>query len=210
MNPFARTNAGQVAPLLDRDLRLAIPTPGRPLQILGASGAGKTTCLHWLAASAAEQGLGSSYTYIPRERPHPEPPRAGLVLIDEAQRLAWPKILTLLRSSGDCRLAVASHLDLRPWTLLLGVRLDTVLLHPLRRYEIAAYVRRRWPVGADALATGVLDLLAHLSRGNPERLEDLCYFLYEADPTPHTLTAGVIRAVAAGLQAVKGSSAAER
>lgn len=114
------------------------------LQFVGACGRGKSTHLLALARllAFAPHGIPSHYCYLPPRGPCPPFPAAGILLIDEAQRLPWLRRRRLLRQGRP--LVLGTHRDGRGPLQRAGYTVETVDLDQLKPPEqLAAILNRR-------------------------------------------------------------------
>lgn len=139
-NPFGEPDPDERAGLavaVDDVCALAQSEPCL-VQVIGDSGHGKSTHLRAIAAR-----LGGTYCYVPRgehqlDRPLPVP---GLLCLDEAQRLAPPALLRILR--GQPRLLLGTHWSLAGFAWIAGRRAQTKRLTALSAEKLARYVAAR-------------------------------------------------------------------
>lgn len=132
--------------VLTETARAAFRQPDAHLQVLGGLGAGKTTTLLGLERLAQDTAVQTVYLYISegQTRLESDIPSDGLLLLDEAQRLAADELGRLLdqlarhqeRNRGahadtGLRLALASHVDLSEQFHVCGLPLITVSVDAL-------------------------------------------------------------------------------
>ncbi len=171
-NPFATDPGGDVPQGLwaDRGLPQAPPVaPGSLVEVVGASGAGKTShLLRWARIMAAP------YHYTP-PGPHrwQVPPRSDVLLWDEADRAPWPvrRLVWGRTRQQGATVVIAVHRSLAgearrsglsPATFELG-SLDSVYLAAWARRRVAAATLGAMPAWVEDLPLGVVAATAGAS-----------------------------------------------
>lgn len=146
-NPFRRLTddeSAAVAVLPDELVRAARSSSDH-VQILGAQGRGKSTCLRALGTRFARNGLRTAYEYVAPGSNSLSGSLDGfdVFLLDEAQRLKARERARLLASASNrrrgFRLVVGAHDDMAPLFAgqrlpLATVRLDSI--SPARMQEV--------------------------------------------------------------------------
>ncbi|HHH82874.1 MAG TPA: hypothetical protein ENL35_07780 [Chloroflexi bacterium] len=120
------------------------------LQILGESGAGKTSTLLALWREAQGQARACSYEYIPpgSRRYHTRLDSLQLFLLDEAQRIHPRRLRRLFQwlrkaPATGLRLIWSSHADLTPLARAAGIETHSVSLDQAPRADLQRMLDRR-------------------------------------------------------------------
>jgi hypothetical protein len=128
-NPFGELTREERAELAIVDVapwRQYLSDDRAVLQFIGPCGHGKTT--HLLAIERAIPGM--AYVYLPEMKPRPAVPVCRPMIVDEAQRLSWWQLRSVLRHGGP--LVFGTHTDLSKHIVRAGLCVQTV--------EVAAQV----------------------------------------------------------------------
>ena len=148
-NPFRRlTDEESAAVAVIPGKLLDALESGAHIQVLGAAGHGKTTCLLGIAARLAEEGEGAAYEYLAAQQNRYRTRLEGLdgFLLDEAQRLTRRERARLLAErnlSRGLRIVVGTHEDLTALFAARRLPLLTVSLDSVTAAHVAAVVDRR-------------------------------------------------------------------
>ncbi len=183
-NPFGALSDAEweAVAILPAAAQMALES-GRPLQLLGPEGSGKSTTLRKMAALLRDSGAQVAYEYIPEGQNRFYTPLAGLqaFCLDEAQRLR-PAELRRLRRSG-LRLLLGTHQALRwqedgkrPYFLTISLPDLITPAHwqAIIARRLACFVLPGQP--HLTLSAEAIDLLAHTFGADLREGE---YFLYE-------------------------------
>lgn len=204
-NPFRRLTDDElaaVAVLPDGLLRLARNSSDH-LQILGAQGRGKSTCLRALATIFRRDRLRAIYEYIPVGRNSFSTSLDGLdvFLLDEAQRLKvheWTRLLAAV-SNRDClRLVVGVHDDMTPLFSRHCLPLATIHIDSITSPYLQAVLNRRLALLAlddPPAITFSADAVRYLRDAFGSDLRGVERFLYEvfqSKPPPGRLTSAML------------------
>lgn len=178
-NPFGEVpperRGALTVPTLDIEacaLRLA--RPGFAVELLGAEGRGKSS--HLLALRDRFPGRPVTYVEIGAR---PRVPRADVVFVDEAQRLAPLERARLF--AREASFVLATHDSLGGELRAAGVEVLTHRVEALGPEQLAAFVERRleWArLRPGPLPSVPLELLARLSREHGTDLRALGDALY--------------------------------
>jgi len=160
---------------------------GAHIQVLGAAGRGKTTCLLGIAARLAEEGKATAYEYLAAQQNRFRTRLEDLdgFLLDEAQRLPRRERARLVAErnlSRGLRIVVGTHEDLT--TLFAAHRLPllTVSLDSVTAAHVAAVVDRRiefFSLDGHPATTFSADAVRHLCDTFDYNLRLIDGFLYE-------------------------------
>jgi hypothetical protein len=191
-NPFrALTNAewGEAA-ILPESVASIITGGFTHLQILGATGSGKTSTLLGLTARFTQAGRRAGYEYLPNGQHRFGTNVRGLeiLLLDEAQRLSPRERDRLLAtvakgSAGNLRLVLSSHEDLTPLFTQCALPLATVSYDAITEEHLRAVITRRlayFALTSDVPSVTVTpDALSYLWQTYGVNLRAVEHLLYE-------------------------------
>lgn len=202
-NPFQSRDADaqRAAPIPRSEYAALAAAEWRVAEILGESGAGKTTCLHWLRAHFEARGLRVRYEYIhaPDTAASLDPNAVDLLLIDEAERAGPEQLRRLLR--GRARVAAGTHTGVAQYAPS-GVEVRTLMLG-LAPFELASDILRR-ALAASGAAAPVIDedilrVWYEAAAGNLLRMDMIGYELFQSPRRLDEWTPDWIRAQASRL-----------
>ena len=205
-NPFRRLTDDElaaVAVLPGELLRLARRTSDH-VQVLGAKGRGKSTCLHALAAKFGQDGLRAIYEYLPAEKDSFGTSLDGLdvFLLDEAQRLKAHERIRLLAAASNrshgLRLVVGSHDDMTPLFSRRRRPLATVRIDSITPPYLQAVLSRRLALlaledpPAITFSADAVRYLCDAFGSDLRRVERFLYEVFESKPPPGRLTSAML------------------
>lgn len=203
-NPFQSraADAPQPAPIPRPEYAALAAGDWRVVEILGESGAGKTTCLRWLQAHFETAGLRVRYEYIhaPATAAALDPGEVDVLLIDEAERAGPEQLRRLLR--GRARVAAGTHTGIAQYAPP-GVEVRTLMLG-LAPFSLARDVLRRalatdLSANAPAITDEMFQAWYEAAAGNLLRMDMIGYELFQSPRRLDEWTPDWIRAQAARL-----------
>jgi hypothetical protein len=205
-NPFRRLTDDElvaVAVLPDELLRLARNSSDH-IQVLGAQGRGKSTCLRALAARFTDDGLRTVYEYLTPGRNSFRTSLDGLdvFLLDEAQRLEVHERTRLLAAASNrrrgLRLVVGVHDDMSSPFFSHRLPLATVHIDSITPAYLQAVLSRRLALFAlddPPAITFSADAVRYLcdAFGSDLRLaERFLYEVFQSKPPHGRLTSAML------------------
>lgn len=205
-NPFRRLTDDESAAVtvLPDELVCVARSSSDHVQILGAQGRGKSTCLRALGTRFARNGLRTAYEYLPPGSNSLSGSLDGfdVVLLDEAQRLKAGERARLLASAASrrrgFRLVVGTHDDMAPPFAgqrlpLATVRLDSIT--PARMQEVLTRRLALCALDDPPAITFSADAVRHLCDAFGSNLRGVECFLYEvfqSKPARGSLTSAML------------------
>jgi hypothetical protein len=205
-NPFRRLTDDElvaVAVLRDELLRLARNSSDH-IQVLGAQGRGKSTCLRALAARFTDDGLRTVYEYLTpgRNSFRTSLDRLDVFLLDEAQRLEVHERTRLLAAASNrrrgLRLVVGVHDDMSSPFFSHRLPLATVHIDSITPAYLQAVLSRRLALFAlddPPAITFSADAVRYLcdAFGSDLRLaERFLYEVFQSKPPHGRLTSAML------------------
>jgi hypothetical protein len=205
-NPFRRLSDDElvaVAVLPGEVLRLARGSSDH-LQILGAQGRGKSTCLRALATRFTQDGLRAVYEYLPAGSKSFGTSLDGLdvFLLDEAQRLRAHERIRLLAAAADrlhrLRVVLGVHDNMTP--LFSGHRLPLATVHidSITPPYLQAVLSRRLALlalddpPAITFSAEAVRYLCDTFGSDLRRIERFLYEVFQSKPPPGRLTSATL------------------
>jgi len=205
-NPFRRLTDDELAAVtvLPDGLPRRARNSSDHLQILGAQGRGKSTCLRALTTRFTHDGLRAIYEYIPAGRKSFSTSLDGLdvFLLDEAQRLKVRERTRLLAAAANrrhgLRVVVGVHDDMTPLFSRHRLPLATVHIDSITSPYLEAVLNRRLALLAlddPPAITFSADAVRYLCDAFGSDLRGVERFLYEVfqcKPPPGRLTSAML------------------
>jgi hypothetical protein len=205
-NPFRRLTDDEWAAVgvLPSELLHLAHSSSHHLQVLGAQGRGKSSCLRALATRFRRYGLRTTYEYLTPGRKSFSASLDGLdvFLLDEAQRLKGRERTRLLAAASPKRrgprLVMGVHDDLTPLFSGHGLPLATVRIDSITPAYMQAVLTRRlafFALDDPPAITMPLDAANYLCGAfgsNLRLVERFLYEVFQSQPSRGRLTSTIL------------------
>jgi hypothetical protein len=218
-NPFRRLTDDEwaAAAVLPGELVRLAHSSSDHLQVLGAQGRGKSSCLRSLATRFRRYGLRTTYEYLTPGTKSFSTSLDGLdvFLLDEAQRLKARERTRLLAAASPerrgPRLVIGGHDDLTPLFTDHGLPLATVRIDSITPAYMHAVLTRRLAFSAlddppaITFSPDAAHYLCDTFGSNLRLVERFLYEVFQSQPRRGRLTSAIL----AGFEHVRPSTVSE-